>query len=70
MAAANFYGFGRLAFDTALTAEEIAREWVRCTYGCNNRYVYGTWWKKSSNSSGQVFMSSYIEQFGSLYWET
>lgn len=33
MAAANFYGFGRLAFDTGLTAEEIAREWIRCTYG-------------------------------------
>lgn len=39
MAAANFYGFGRLAFDTALTAEEIAREWVRCTYGCNREIL-------------------------------
>ncbi len=35
MAAANFYGFGRLAFDTELTAEEIAAEWIRCTYGCD-----------------------------------
>lgn len=28
LAAANFYGFGRLAFSTDLTAEEIAEEWV------------------------------------------
>ncbi|MDE7299664.1 MAG: alpha-glucuronidase, partial [Lachnospiraceae bacterium] len=35
LAAANFYGFGRLAFDTELSAEEIAREWIACTYGNN-----------------------------------
>ena len=32
LAAANFYGFGRLAFSTSLTAEEIASEWVGMTY--------------------------------------
>ena len=31
LAAANFYGFGRLAFSTKLSAEEIAEEWVRMT---------------------------------------
>ena len=31
LAAANFYGFGRLAFSTKLTAAEIAEEWVRLT---------------------------------------
>ena len=31
LAAANFYGFGRLAFHTGLSAEEIAEEWVRMT---------------------------------------
>ena len=31
MAAANFYGFGRLAWCTGLTAEEIAEEWIRLT---------------------------------------
>ena len=35
LAAANFYGFGRLAFDTGLSAEEIAREWIACTFGTN-----------------------------------
>ena len=29
LAAANFYGFGRLAFCHSLTADEIAEEWVR-----------------------------------------
>lgn len=29
LAGANFYGFGRLAYNTELTAEEIAEEWIR-----------------------------------------
>ncbi|MEG2350850.1 MAG: alpha-glucuronidase, partial [Hungatella sp.] len=33
LAAANLYGFGRLAFDTSLTAETIAKEWISMTYG-------------------------------------
>lgn len=28
LAGANFYGFGRLAFNTSLSAEEIAKEWI------------------------------------------
>ena len=32
LAAANFYGFGRLAFSTSLSAEEIAEEWAGMTY--------------------------------------
>lgn len=39
MAAANFYGFGRLAFDTELSAEEIAKEWIRSTYGSNREIL-------------------------------
>lgn len=33
LAAANLYGFGRLAFDPSALAEEIAREWVVRTFG-------------------------------------
>jgi alpha-glucuronidase len=33
LAAANLYGFGRLSFDTSLSAEKIAEEWIRLTYG-------------------------------------
>lgn len=35
MAAANFYGFGRLAFDTDLLSEQIAKEWICLTFGYN-----------------------------------
>ncbi len=35
LAAANLYGFGRLAFEPDLSAEEIAKEWIRLTYGSN-----------------------------------
>lgn len=33
LAGANLYGFGRLAFDTDLSAEDIAREWILLTFG-------------------------------------
>lgn len=32
LAGANLYGFGRLAFDTSLSAEEIAEEWIHLFY--------------------------------------
>lgn len=38
LAAANLYGFGRLAFQNSLTAEKIAEEWVRMTLS-NERQV-------------------------------
>lgn len=33
LAAANWFGFGRLAFNNTLLAEEIAEEWCECTFG-------------------------------------
>lgn len=39
LAAANLYGFGRLAFDTSFSAEEIAIEWIRLTYGDNEQLI-------------------------------
>ena len=33
LAAENLYGFGRLAFEPQLSAEQIAREWIRLTFG-------------------------------------
>jgi alpha-glucuronidase len=38
-AAANWYAFGRLAWDHELTAESIAGEWVRMTFSCDRRIV-------------------------------
>lgn len=39
LAAANLYGFGRLSYRTELRAEEIAEEWIRCTYGNDTEIV-------------------------------
>ncbi len=39
LAAANFYGFGRLAFTMNLSAEEIAREWVAMTISTNKEVI-------------------------------
>jgi len=39
LAAANWYGFGRLAFDTGLSAEEIASEWIMQTFGYNEKVM-------------------------------
>lgn len=50
LAAANLYGFGRLAYDSKLGASEIAREWVLLTFGMD---------KKIMNSLTQILMSSW-----------
>ena len=39
LAAANFYGFGRLAFTTSLSAKEIAEEWIRMSLSCEQEVV-------------------------------
>ncbi len=39
LAAANFYGFGRLAFDTELSSEEIAREWAQMTFDTDSEAI-------------------------------
>lgn len=41
LALANLYGFGRLAWDPGTTAESIAQEWTRLTFG-NDPAVVGT----------------------------
>lgn len=39
LAAANLYGFGRLAMDASLSAEQIAREWTRLSLGSSRDVV-------------------------------
>ena len=39
LAAANLYGFGRLSFDPELDAQQIAKEWIRLTFGDNEKVV-------------------------------
>ncbi|GAA5040642.1 xylan alpha-1,2-glucuronidase [Marivirga lumbricoides] len=36
---ANWYGFGRLAWDPYLSSEEIAEEWLRLTFSTNEDFV-------------------------------
>ena len=39
LAAANLYGFGRIAWNTDLSAEEIAEEWIKQTFSCNEKVI-------------------------------
>lgn len=39
LAAANFYGFGRLSFEPDLSAEEIAKEWIAMTFGQDEKVM-------------------------------
>jgi len=39
LASANFYGFGRLAFQNSLSAKEIAEEWIRMTLSNEDEVV-------------------------------
>jgi len=39
LAQANFFGYGRLIWNTELTSEEIANEWVRITFGHDEEVV-------------------------------
>ncbi len=39
LAAANLYGFGRLSYDTELSAEAIAKEWIALTFGGDDRVL-------------------------------
>lgn len=36
---ANLYGFGRLTWNPELTSKEIAEEWVRLTFGCDDKVI-------------------------------
>ena len=39
--AANTYGYGRLAWDPTLSAEQVTREWVEATWGTDPTVVSG-----------------------------
>ncbi|WP_208586633.1 alpha-glucuronidase family glycosyl hydrolase [Gracilibacillus suaedae] len=40
LAQANLYGYGRLTWNPALTSEEIAKEWIRQTFGTNEEVLH------------------------------
>ncbi|MFA9376577.1 MAG: alpha-glucuronidase family glycosyl hydrolase [Lachnotalea sp.] len=39
LAAANFYGFGRLAWNSKITSEDIAKEWIKQTFSNEEEVV-------------------------------
>jgi len=39
LAQANFYGFGRLAWNPQLSVEDITEEWIRLTFGNNKKLI-------------------------------
>ena len=39
MLQANWYGFGRLAWNPYLSADEIADEWLRCTFSNDEKFI-------------------------------
>lgn len=39
LAAANLYGFGRLAWDTGLSSDQIAMEWIKLTFGNKDKVI-------------------------------
>ena len=39
LAQSNFYGYGRLIWNPSLTAEEIATEWIKLTFGDDNKVL-------------------------------
>ncbi len=49
LAGANLYGYGRMCFDTALSAEEIAREWITQEFG-TDKFINDTVYDIIGNS--------------------
>ena len=73
LAAANLYGFGRLAWDTSLGSEEIAREWISMTYSLSSEYenilvdiLMGSWktYEKYTSPLGIGWMVNASHHYG------
>ncbi len=73
LAAANLYGFGRLCFNPALTAEDIEKEWITLTFGDDKEvfltvsYILSTSWptyEKYSSPLGVGWMVNPGNHYG------
>jgi alpha-glucuronidase len=70
---ANLYGFGRLAWNPDLSAQQIAEEWTRLTFG-NDREVVSTIagmqlasWRTYENYTGPLGLQTLTEITGNHY---
>ncbi len=73
LAMANLYGFGRLAWDPALTSKTIADEWAQLTFG-NDPLVTGTIvdlllksWRMVENYTGPLGMGTLTDLANTHY---
>jgi len=73
LAAANLYGFGRLAWDTSLSSEAIAREWIAMTYHLSKEFedilveiLMGSWhtYEKYTSPLGIGWMVNASHHYG------
>lgn len=64
LAGANLYGFARLAFDTTLSAEEIAQEWIQLYY---IGQIGETGYKKKSGALMEEIISSILMKSWPIY---
>lgn len=60
-AQANWYGFGRLAWDPHLSSETIAEEWLRATYSNKTEFIEAT--KKMMIASREAVVN-YMNPYG------
>ena len=73
LAVANLYGFGRLAWDPRLSAETIAEEWTRQTFGNDERVVQTVTkmelnsWRTYENYTGPLGAGTLTNILGSHY---
>lgn len=57
-AQANWYAFGRLAWNHQLTSETIAEEWIKLTFLGNTKYNSGEWNSMFLNPVKQMMLQS------------
>ncbi len=73
MSQANLYGFGRLAWNPALTSQQIANEWTRLTFGDDPKVVdtvtklqLGSW-RTYENYTGPLGLQTLTDIVGNHY---
>ncbi|HWD20925.1 MAG TPA: alpha-glucuronidase family glycosyl hydrolase [Verrucomicrobiae bacterium] len=73
LAMANLYGFGRLAWNPDLSADQIAREWTQMTFGANSQVVQTISdmelhsWRTYENYTGPLGAQTLTDILGSHY---
>jgi alpha-glucuronidase len=73
LSVANLYGFGRLAWNPDLSAQQLAEEWTRLTFGCSQQVVETisrmllTSWGTYENYTGPLGLQTLTDITGNHY---